>query len=480
MNNNFIWNENPLLSDTVSMTPETPVDGKNRRVIVIDDNASIHEDVRKILASRRGDADELEREVELFFGINASSDQDDDEAFEIDAAVQGVEGIQRIEQAVADGCPYAVAFVDVRMPPGIDGIETTKRIWKVDPNVQVVLCTAYSDYSLRETLDQLGKSDRLLILKKPYDPVELTLLAIALTEKWNLAKEANRLIERQSEAIDDAQRVLELLRACREELEDECQNLQHKADRLSMRIQQQTVELLGTREITCRALAQLAESRDPETGEHLRRMQVFSQIIAEHLSVEGPYADQIDERFLEDLWRSSPLHDIGKVGIPDQILLKPGQLTAGEFELMKRHTTIGAEVLELASQKNEYGGFLAMAIEIARHHHERIDGRGYPDGLRGDQIPLAARIVAVADVFDALTSDRVYKDAMKPNRARAIIEADSGKHFDPHVVEAFRRRFPELLEEKAEIDSLDIHAKRFPLDGSVRNTTNQFTAALCR
>jgi PAS domain S-box-containing protein len=204
-------------------------------------------------------------------------------------------------------------------------------------------------------------------------------------------------------------------------------------------------QLMATRDVSVFALAKLAESRDPETGEHLERMRTYAQLLAEQLRRAGPYVDQIDDTFLEDLFRSSPLHDIGKVGIPDSVLLKPGRLTADEFEVMKRHTLIGADTLESALQHTGHGGFLQMAAGIARWHHERFDGSGYPDKLAGQNIPLAARIVALADVYDALTSPRVYKSAYDPRLAREMIEAESGRHFDPVVVDAFRVCYPDFL-----------------------------------
>lgn len=205
------------------------------------------------------------------------------------------------------------------------------------------------------------------------------------------------------------------------------------------------VEIVETQDAAVFALAQLAESRDNETGEHLVRMRSYAQVLAEELSRNGPYSDKIDKRFMSDLYRSSPLHDIGKVGIKDSILLKPGRLTASEFEEMKQHVVFGAETLESAVRQSSAAGFLRMASDVARYHHERFDGKGYCEGLSGQEIPLAARIVAVADAYDALTSKRVYKDAVPPTEARMIIEADSGKHFDPHVVEAFSARFDDLL-----------------------------------
>lgn len=204
--------------------------------------------------------------------------------------------------------------------------------------------------------------------------------------------------------------------------------------------------VLETRDLMVFAMAKLTESRDPETGSHLERMRAYSMLLAQELATGGPYAKMIDKAFLDDLFRASPLHDIGKVGIPDAILLKPGQLNSEEFEIMKHHATIGALALEKICAESKCGTFLCMAAEIARSHHERFNGAGYPDGLEADAIPLSARIVAVADVFDALTSARVYKQAFEPATARLMIESDAGRHFDPVIVEAFRARWEEFLE----------------------------------
>jgi putative two-component system response regulator len=151
-------------------------------------------------------------------------------------------------------------------------------------------------------------------------------------------------------------------------------------------------------------------------------------------------------QFVDDLHRASPLHDIGKVGIPDEILLKPGRLTADEFTHMQQHTVIGADILEQAVAQSPYAGFLAMAAVVARYHHERFNGSGYPAGLAGAEIPLPARILAVADAYDAITSARPYKAAEPASRAREIIESERGRHFDPVIVDAFQARFADFLQ----------------------------------
>ncbi len=205
-------------------------------------------------------------------------------------------------------------------------------------------------------------------------------------------------------------------------------------------------EVAAARDLAVFTLAKLVESREPETGEHLERIRAYSRILAQVLSDGGPYADEIDDRFLSNLCLSSALHDIGKIGIPDVILLKPDRLSPNEFEIMKQHSVIGAEALAKAAKRTDAGGFLAMSARIARSHHERFDGSGYPDGLRGIDIPLAARIVALADVYDAITSVRVYKAALDPELARCMIEQEADRHFDPHIVAAFQNCWMDFVE----------------------------------
>ncbi len=426
------------------------------RILVVDDNEAIHDDFRRILEadsspSAVADEAELDEAEAVLFGRTPS--RVDMPTFAIDSAFQGAEAVEKVRLAVHENRGYPVAFVDVRMPPGFDGIETVQRIWQIDPTIQIVLCTAYSDHTIEDIVRQLGVTDSLLILKKPFDVAEAFLLAVTLTQKWQMTRESVRRIETQKEYISNARRVVDIVERCQEELETAHGDLQLRAGDLSERLQQRTVEIIGTRDVAVYALAQLAESRDQETGDHLRRLQAYAQIIAERLAEAGPYQDQIDAEFLDDFYRSTPLHDIGKVGIPDEILLKPGRLTPGEFEVMKRHTVIGAEALEKAASHTNFGGFLTMAAEIARRHHERWDGAGYPNGLAGQDIPLSARITAVADVFDALTSKRVYKDAYPSSEARREIVDQRGKHFDPACVDAFIDTFDELLKIKDAINS---------------------------
>jgi putative two-component system response regulator len=194
---------------------------------------------------------------------------------------------------------------------------------------------------------------------------------------------------------------------------------------------------LETRDVAIFAMAKLAESRDPETGAHLDRVRSYSRLLAQHLGGLEKFRGEITPEYARLIYQTSPLHDLGKVGIPDSVLLKPGRLNDREFEIMKTHTTIGAQTLDAALREFPTAKFLEMGRDIAASHHERYDGGGYPRGLSGAAIPLCARIVAVADVYDALCSRRVYKAAFTHDVARAMILAEAGTHFDSDVVEAF-------------------------------------------
>lgn len=237
-------------------------------------------------------------------------------------------------------------------------------------------------------------------------------------------------------------------------------------------------------DVSIRALASLAEARDMETGQHIRRTQAYVEVLVAHLRRHPRFSDYFTDAIASMLAKAAPLHDIGKVGIPDSILLKPGRLTREEFEIMKTHSTIGGDAIDiairselsesefailqkhsrlgsraLASELQEFENtplaFLAVAKEIARWHHEKWDGSGYPDGLAGDAIPIPARLMALADVFDALASRRIYKAAMTFDEAVKLISDGAGQHFDPDVVDAFlanQDTFHEILERYADGD----------------------------
>lgn len=291
----------------------------------------------------------------------------------------------------------ALVLSDIEMP-GLSGVELLKRIKDLDSKIQVVMVTGLKDLEIVRQCLREGAYDYLV---KPFDPDDL---------------------------LNTVERALERARLIR-------QNEEYQLN-LERMVLEQTVEIRQTRDIALITLARLAESRDHATGQHLERMATYSRRLAEQLA-DGVYAGRIGTGFVEHLYKSSPLHDIGKVGIPDSILLKPGPLTAEEREIMRRHPEIGGETLRSVIEQFRGNTFLTMGMEIAYSHHERWDGQGYPFGLVGDEIPLAARIVAVADAYDAITSRRPYKGAFGHDEAVRRISADRGCHFDPVLVEGF-------------------------------------------
>jgi putative two-component system response regulator len=221
---------------------------------------------------------------------------------------------------------------------------------------------------------------------------------------------------------------------------------------LAALVKEKVKEISDSQLATIHALSKLAESRDDETGEHIERTQNTCRVLAEELARNPRYEARIDRPFVDNLFHAAPLHDVGKVGIVDSILLKPGALTREEFEIMKTHASLGANTLMVVHNKYPRNAFLKMGIAVARSHHERWDGSGYPDGLVGERIPLSARIMAVADVYDALRSRRPYKPGFAHDRCVKIITEGSGKHFDPGVVEAFLAVEAALGESRSVLD----------------------------
>lgn len=283
------------------------------------------------------------------------------------------------------------------MMPGLDGNETCRLLHAIPEmsRTKILMLSAKADITSRLASYDAGVVD---YIAKPFDHAEV----LAKVRAW-------------THMID------------REELEEIWRDAETARDTVGD------------------AMVLVAAFRDYDTGDHLLRMRAYSQQLAEQLSLSGPYTAQIDEAFLRRLYRASPLHDIGKVAIPDVILKKPGTLTEAEFAVVKQHTVIGDDMLTLAARQLPTADYMPMAAEIARSHHERFDGSGYPDGLSGTDIPLAARIVTVADVFDALTSKRTYKPSFKTSEAIEIIKKNAGTHFDPAVVDAFCRRTADFV-----------------------------------
>lgn len=252
----------------------------------------------------------------------------------------------------------------------------------------------------------------------------------------------------EQKKMDEA---LKLIRSLDISTDDEVEKLYYSISDMAANQAEQMRSLRRYTESTAKmqdgliiTMADLVENRDSDTGAHIQKMAAYVKIIVEGLKKKGYYAEKITPQFMSDIVRSAPLHDIGKINIPDNVLNKPGKLTAEEYEIMKTHTTAGEKIMEKAIKTVEGENYLKEAKNMATYHHERWDGKGYPEGLHGEVIPLSARITAVADVFDALTSPRVYKPAFPLEEALAMIQEGSGTQFDPKCVEVFMEAIPEV------------------------------------
>ena len=334
--------------------------------------------------------------------------------------VRAVNSGPRALQAATSQPRPDLILLDVMMP-GMDGYQVLSCL-RADPataDIPVIFVTALDDSGAEARGLALGAVD---YITKPIHP------SIVLAR-----------VRTQLE-----------LKAARDLLQDHNRSLQREIDR-------RLADNLQIQDISIRALARLAEIRDPETGNHLRRTQAYVHTLAMELRSHPRFASFLTPHNIEVLVKSAPLHDLGKVGIPDHILLKPGKLTADEWVIMKTHSRLGYLAIEQAEEDAERPlEFLGMAKEIAHHHHEKWDGSGYPDGLAGEAIPISARLMALADVFDALMSRRVYKAPMTLDETTQIILDGRGKHFDPDVVDAYlacRDKFAEIARRFADPDT---------------------------
>jgi putative two-component system response regulator len=295
--------------------------------------------------------------------------------------------------------PPDLVLLDIRMPE-MSGLEVCRQLKRIDALVHVPIIFLSGLQSTEDKLEafRVGGVD---FVAKPFEAEEV------------LARVTTHL-------------QLENLRF-------ELRSLGAELDR---RVAEQVRSACSSQLATIFALAKLAEARD-DAGPHIERVQTYSRALAERIHGISPRGEELTPDFLERLYQTSSLHDIGKLGIPDSILLKPGKLTPEEFGTMKKHCVLGSSTLNVVLERYPDDRFLKMSSEVARSHHERWDGRGYPDGLRGEAIPLAARIVSLADAYDALTSNRCYRPAVDHAEACRILEAGRGTQFDPAVMTAF-------------------------------------------
>ena len=302
-----------------------------------------------------------------------------------------------------------LVFLDVELGLGIDGYETCRRL-KADPtrqHIPVIFLTAKNETAAEELGFALGAVDYIT------KPISSPIVCARVRTQLTLKLAADFLHDRNS-------------------------HLEQEVARRTEEALKRTEELRISQEVTMVALASLAETRDNETGNHIMRTQHYVRVLALHLRHHPRFSAALDDELIERLFEAAPLHDIGKVGIPDRILLKPGRLDADEFAIMKTHTTLGRNAIATALQRvGVQVPLLETAQEIALSHQEKWDGSGYPEGLAGEVIPLSARLMAVADVYDALISRRVYKKAMAHEQAAAIIVAGRNQHFDPDIADAF-------------------------------------------
>ena len=298
--------------------------------------------------------------------------------------------------------PPDLVLTDYKMPQ-MNGVEFTRRFRDLYPDVPLVMVTSVEDREIRYQALESGATD---FLTKPVDHTECR------------ARCRNLLTLRQQQLI-----------------------IKDRARWLEEKVGKATQEIVTRERETLLRLAKAGEYRDEETGCHVLRMAQFSSLIAEHLGLSE------EERHVIET--AAPMHDIGKIGTPDNILLKPGKLDAEELVIMRTHARIGYEILKDSPSK-----YLQMGAVIARGHHEKFDGSGYPDGLSGEAIPLSARIVAVADVFDALTSERPYKHAWSIQDALQYLQTEQGRHFDPACVQAFLAQLDKVLHIRRQLQDL--------------------------
>lgn len=548
---------------------------ENKRILIVDDNTSIHEDIKKILLPDDSIDEELSNIKNILLEKKDDSKINDSEKieYEIDDAYQGDEAIEMAYAADKNNQPYALIFMDVRMPPGIDGITTVFEIWKKIPLTEIIICTAYSDYSWNEIINKIGSTDRLLFLKKPFNSVEIKQMTLSLIKKWNLNKQIRYQINNlEDEVAQRTSQLQELLNEFESRVKQKTQlivsmfnfanelnsyntleevldciinaiadftqsgrisimlldkdkkhlvirksigihpEVNHKVkigegiagnvyksgkkiiinDIISKGIEKKYSDYdafissplictpllgpktnLGVINVTnkkdnepytdedieiisyitytasvainnqlnelsleenyigiIKALATAIEAKDIYTRGHSDRVAKYSTEIAKRLNLP-------DEQ-IKTIEFAGILHDIGKIGVPEYILNKPGRLENEEFNKIKEHPEIGEGILKDIQ-------FLEDVREIVRHHHERINGSGYPDGLKKNDISIGSKILGVADSFDAMNSDRIYRTKLPIEEIKKELMKNSGDFLDTDCVNALLDYLKDIL-----------------------------------
>jgi putative nucleotidyltransferase with HDIG domain len=523
----------------------------NNRILIIDDNPSIHNDFKKILIDSKRDSEKVDNLEMALFGEKTIKHYNMNKSYLLDYAFSGTEALKMVENAKNEDDPYALAFVDVRMPPGWDGIETIAKIWEVDPHIEIAICTAYSDYSWDEIVSKLGYTDQIIVIKKPFEKIEVKQLATALVQKWNSTSRARSYvkdIERKlQKKISTITRIIEFANKLNtlKSLDDICSYIIEfvsallQSERISIMLVDEKRKYLTIRKSiglpdeiikntiikpgegitgnvflsdrlmvvnniesskykkkyssydsflcapficaplkgktinlgvinvtnkkgnvpftaedelimsyisysaavalnnqfnemkleetllgSVKALVGAIEAKDPYTKGHSERVSVLAENIALELGFSPEDAKMVAFAAL--------IHDIGKIGIPETILRKPASLTKEEFEFIKKHPLIGENILKDIT-------FSPEVKYIVRHHHERLDGSGYPDGLINDELCTEIRILAVADSFDAMKSDRPYRKGLPLETIKKELMENSGIKYDFECVQALFR-----------------------------------------
>ncbi len=335
----------------------------------------------------------------------------DDETFYIDVLVNLLQEDYRVSiakngesalQRAFGSTPPDLILLDVMMPD-LDGYEVCRRLKEDDRtvNIPVIFLTVKS-----EVVDEIRgfEAGAVDYITKPMSPP----IVMSRVKNHLLLTHSRKVLEEQTRTLEQ-------------------------------QVKERTLEIMRTQDVAIYCMASLAETRDNETGYHISRTQHYVRILSDYLQSHEDFCDYLTRDTIELLFKSAPLHDIGKVGVPDRVLQKPGKLNAEEWQQMKCHPQIGYDALSRAENELGSSSFLQVAKELVLTHHEKWDGSGYPDGLKGADIPISGRLMALADVYDALISKRVYKEAFSHEHAVELILKEKGHHFDPAVVDAFEQ-----------------------------------------